>query len=427
MTPYPEKLVIEPTTRCNFKCEMCVKQSTGCEIFEGDFTADLFLKLKSLFPRLSSVIFTGIGEPLLSDELENFISQARDLMPDNSIRGFQTNGQLLTRDRVMSLVEAGTNKICISVDTVRPGLFDVVRNGGNLSDINNAFDALRYGRTAFPKIDLTIGIEFVLMKKNMEELPDLVKWAEKRGVNFIIVTHLTAYEKHLETQSAFLNTSFKVMGFFEKLKKDALLREVDISTYNEIVWKVNKSEAQKETFRIITAFKNEMLKRDLYVNLFDLLSEPEGEYQKIRQIFDRGAELAEQYGIELILPSIRPKTDRQCKFVEENTLFISWDGNVSPCYFLWHKYTVMRKGEIKHITPVSFGNINDRLPKSIWMEDEFTTFRSSVKKYDYPNCHAWCDKRCEYVLESPFELDCYLNEIPCCDCHWNLGLLNCLS
>ena len=26
---YPEKLIIEPSTRCNFNCKMCVKQSSG--------------------------------------------------------------------------------------------------------------------------------------------------------------------------------------------------------------------------------------------------------------------------------------------------------------------------------------------------------------------------------------------------------------
>jgi len=61
-----------------------------------------------------------------------------------------------------------------------------------------------------------------------------------------------------------------------------------------------------------------------------------------------------------------------------------------------------------------------------WNDEEFKLFRQRVKEYDYPNCHAWCETRCDYVLVEPFYQDCYINEVPCGDCYWSLGLLNCL-
>ena len=38
--PYPRKLFVEVTTRCNLGCFMCVKQSHGCEMTEGDLSPD---------------------------------------------------------------------------------------------------------------------------------------------------------------------------------------------------------------------------------------------------------------------------------------------------------------------------------------------------------------------------------------------------
>jgi len=406
---------------------MCVKQSKGCRIAEGDLDDDLFSRCEGLFSHLKSVIFTGIGEPLLNINLENYISRARDLMPEESIKGFQTNGKLLTQKRAISLFKAGTNKICISVDTVRPGLFDAVRKGGELSDVDQAFDSLKNARKVMPSCPVKIGIEFVLMKKNMEELPLLVEWAAKRQVDFIIVTHLTAYEKHLETQIAFLNNSSEALALFERFRLKGRKNDIDIMQYDKILWKFYKSDKDIEIYNLVKVLKDEALKQDLYINLFHLLAELPGEYEKIQNIFDLAMAKATNYGIDLTLPEIRPKTHRNCPFIEENSYFVSWDGNVAPCYFLWHRYNVMRTGYIKHVTPVFFGNILESSPEDIWTSDAFKTFRTKVKQYDYPNCHAWCEIRCDYVLDEPFYQDCYINDIPCCDCHWNLGLLNCLA
>jgi len=406
---------------------MCVKQSKGCRIAEGDLDDDLFSRCEGLFSHLKSVIFTGIGEPLLNINLENYISRARDLMPEESIKGFQTNGKLLTQKRAISLFKAGTNKICISVDTVRPGLFDAVRKGGELSDVDQAFDSLKNARKVMPSSPVKIGIEFVLMKKNMEELPLLVEWAAKRQVDFIIVTHLTAYEKHLETQIAFLNNSSEALALFERFRLKGRKNDIDIMQYDKILWKFYKSDKDIEIYNLVKVLKDEALKQDLYINLFHLLAELPGEYEKIQNIFNLAMAKATNYGIDLTLPEIRPKTHRNCPFIEENSYFVSWDGNVAPCYFLWHRYNVMRTGYIKHVTPVFFGNILESSPEDIWTSDAFKTFRTKVKQYDYPNCHAWCEIRCDYVLDEPFYQDCYINDIPCCDCHWNLGLLNCLA
>ena len=67
--PYPRKLYIEPTTRCNFRCEMCVKQSPGNEISEGDLTVDVFDHLLPVMPHMESVVFSGIGEAKLLNKL----------------------------------------------------------------------------------------------------------------------------------------------------------------------------------------------------------------------------------------------------------------------------------------------------------------------------------------------------------------------
>ena len=426
---YPEKLVIEPTTRCNFNCKMCVKQSNGCQIAEGDLNQTIFSRCEPLLPHLKTIIFTGIGEPLLNKDLEEFVSKAKLEMPENSIRGFQTNGKLLTDERAVSLVKSGVNKICISMDSVQPALFDSVRNGGQLSDVDIAFDALNLAKEKVPESDLSIGIEFVLMNKNMDELPLVINYAYNKAVDFVIVTHLTAYEKEMEDQIIYLDNSFEALELFEGYRTRAIENDIDLTLYNKILWKVNKSEKDVEIYKLIAALKDEALDKGLYLNLYHLLIEViEGpdKYNRIKGIFDTAEIKAKEYGIDLILPEIRPKTDRECKFVEDHTIFVTWDGYVSPCYFLWHKYETMRNGYVKEVSPHYFGNVSESSSVNRWNDEEFKLFRQRVKEYDYPNCHAWCETRCDYALVEPFYQDCYINEVPCGDCYWSLGLLNCL-
>ena len=167
----PKKLIIEPTTQCNFKCEMCVKQSKGCRIPEGDMDPMTYGKLKPLFPHVHTFIITGIGEPLMNGNLESWISGARSAMPEKSIRGFQTNGKLLTKKRAVSLVKSGLNKICISVDASEPMLFNSLRKGGSMADVESALSALHHAKIQVPGSGLAVGVEFVLMKKTWINSP----------------------------------------------------------------------------------------------------------------------------------------------------------------------------------------------------------------------------------------------------------------
>lgn len=424
---YPQRLIIEPTTRCNFTCEMCVKQSEGCRILEGDLEPAVFQSLLPLLPRLTTLIFTGIGEPLLYQDLESCLETASRLMPEKSTKGFQTNGKLLTPQRAVSLLKAGANKICISMDAGSPDLFNRVRQGGNFLDVTQAFQALADAAIQVPEATLSTGIEFVLMKKNMEELPRVVEWAGKQGIDFMLVTHLTAYEKAMEPEMAHMDNSEKSLALFDRFQKMARTRDLDLNLHNQILWKFYKSEPEMEICRRVQDLKDQAMREGVYINLFHLMDEDPAYYDRIKGLFEKNETLADQYGLDLTLPRIRPKTDRYCPFVEEKTLFVTWEGKVSPCYFLWHQYQVMRMGYKKSVTPVFFGNVLDQDPLSIWTRQDYKAFRNKVKAYDYPNCHSWCETRCDYVLNAPFYQDCFINDVPCGDCHWNLGFLNCLT
>src|SRR5690242_10042258 len=54
--PYPSKLFVEVTTRCNLGCRMCPKQAAGCAIADGDLPPELFERMEPAFPHLDALI-----------------------------------------------------------------------------------------------------------------------------------------------------------------------------------------------------------------------------------------------------------------------------------------------------------------------------------------------------------------------------------
>ncbi|MCP4117203.1 MAG: radical SAM/SPASM family putative metalloenzyme maturase [Desulfobacteraceae bacterium] len=426
MNEYPEKLIVEPTTRCNLKCEMCVKQSGGCAIPEGDFTERQLDGLKPFFPHLKSIVFTGIGEPLLNRNLEIFISESKQDMPRSGLTGFQTNGKLMTKQRAASLIAAGADRICVSVDSTMEDQFSSVREGGALSEASAALLNLK-NAAAQSGSSLKTGIQFVLMKKNMEQLPEVIKWAESKGVSFVLVSHLTAYDAPSETEQAFPQNSRGAVNLFDRYLRKAEKAGMDLRRYKEIMWKPLKSEDDAEIVIRVRDLIKEASRRGIFMDIASLLDEDRKHAERLEAIFTRSRNLAKKAGIRLTLPEIRPKNDRYCKFVEEGAMFITWDGHISPCYFLWHRFSCMRKGHVKQVSPLYFGNIMEHGAEGIWQKDNYTSFRNKVRLYDYPDCSNCNFPPCSYILDAPFEQDCHTIDVPCCDCHWNLGLLNCLS
>jgi len=201
---YPTKLFVETTSRCNLNCVMCPKQNQSRTVADGDLAPVTFEALDDLFPGIESLVLNGMGEPLLNPHLEQFIARAKKLMPAQSWIGFQSNGLLLTNQRTISLVAAGLDKICLSMDGVLPSTFSALCAGGELSGLECALSAITAAKGICSRPDLQIGVEYVVMRDNLEELPAALKWAAERGVNFAIVSHLHHYDEQIEVvESAF--------------------------------------------------------------------------------------------------------------------------------------------------------------------------------------------------------------------------------
>lgn len=424
---YPSKLFVETTSRCNLNCVMCPKQNRRDSIADGDLQPATFAALQDAFPTLDALVLNGIGEPLLSPQLEQFISQARESMPPQSWIGFQSNGLLLNNLRAISLVNAGLDRICLSMDGVSPATFSAIRAGGQLHDLERALAAISAAREMCLRPEMQIGVEYVVMRDNLEELPAALRWAATRGADFAIVSHLHPFdEQHLD-QCAYDTCTDEALSLFHVWNSKAQLAGVEMGRYFELLWKYHRTPDEQRILNFVETMRSDAQHRGIPLDLKRLFAMDYARIEAVDVAFEQAREVARQTGIELRLPEIVPQGRRSCGFIEQGAAFISWDGSMHPCYQLWHACHSHANGWQHPIQPRVFGNVNQQGVREIWNSPGFRTYRTNVLSHNYPVCAGCNTAPCDLVQNAAFEQDCYVNTEPCGSCLWSSGVFRCLE
>ncbi len=425
--PYPSRLCVETTTRCNLSCAMCMKQAGG-GVSDGDLSDEDFRRLEPAFPHLEALVLNGIGEPLLHPGLERFIARAKALMPAGSWVGFQSNGLLLDDVRARSLVEAGLDRICLSLDAVCPDTFRKIREGGEVEDLEQAFSALHKARALRDEPPLRIGVEFVVMRDNIHQLPDVLRWSASRGANFAVVTHLLPYDRDHVAKAAYDANTDEAINLFDKWKEKARVERIDMSNYFFLSFcKYIRTPEEQRIVDFVQEMMAEARALDIFLHVQNLLKRDVALAEEVARVFAEARRVADETGLELRLPGVAPSNNRKCDFVDGGGAFVSWDGKVYPCYFLWHKFACYFSGRKKYVTPKVFGSLAEHGIAEIWNDKAYLDFRKEVMRHEYPFCTNCNLIPCEYLYAEEFEQDCFTNTVPCGDCFWCMGLFQCLQ
>jgi putative metalloenzyme radical SAM/SPASM domain maturase len=433
---YPSKLFLEPTTCCNLSCPMCVKQATGSVIADGYFPSALLTALETAFPHLEAFIISGIGEPLLAKDLAGLIRRARTLMPATAWIGLQTNGSLLTVTTAVDLISSGLKQVCISLDAATPDKFRNLRVGEEIDAVDLAFTALRQAKDFCQRPEVLIGVEFVVRQSNLTELPEVVRWAAQRGASYAVVSHLLPFDENHVAEVSFGNCTDQAIELFRKWQEQGKKLGVDLRSYYEDrlfrkyvrlpEMKFNRDPEELPIFQLVEGLKAEAQQYGITLDIRKLFMMDFARLTMVTEIFAKAQTVAHDLGIDLHLPELTLREQRRCPFIEEGSAFVSWQGDVSPCHFLWHRYRNQASGWDQLVHQKIFGNLAERDLVDIWNTPEFREFRREALTYDYSSCSSCSLEPCNYILAEEFEQDCHIRNVPCGSCLWNRGVFQCL-
>jgi len=266
----------------------------------------------------------------------------------------------------------------------------------------------------------------VAMHSNISGLPETLEWAASRGASFAIVTHVLPYDELHAHEALFCNITDQALELYNSWRRKALKVGIDMQQYSVVRWKYARTPEEQATVDMVEAMKADAEQQGIMLDLKKLLQLEQQRLDEVTGIFAAAEEVAARTGLELRLPELALKEQRKCSFVEDGSAFVAWNGDISPCYFLWHRYECFASGWNQTVKPKIFGNLAGQDIVQIWNNQEFTSFRKDVLAYDYPSCSSCGLAPCDYVQTDEFEQDCHIRSVPCGSCLWCTGVFQCL-
>lgn len=153
---FPMHLDIEITSRCNLRCTFCDKLPLLDKGNLGDMDIKLYRKIidEGTKYQLWSVKLSYRGEPLLHKNVVEMVAYAKE-------KGildvyFNTNGTLLNDEMCEKLIEAGLDRVSVSIEGIEPVPFEKERIGAKfdviLRNINTLLKLRNKKGVDYPKL-----------------------------------------------------------------------------------------------------------------------------------------------------------------------------------------------------------------------------------------------------------------------------------
>lgn len=362
------KVYVEPTSECNLRCRTCVRRSwTEPTGFLSLGTYERLVAGLRGFPTLRSVAFWGFGEPLLHPSIVRMIALAKDLGVQTELI---TNALLLDEEMARALVRAGLDRLVVSVDGTSPRTQADVRSGADLEQVLANVRGLQRVRESLGSENPEVGLEFVVMRSNVRELPGLRRLASSIGASFVVVTNVLPYTPELADEVLYGHWAGRAYLERARWRPKVVLPRIDA-------------------------------RHDAVEPIVGLL-EHAGAV---------GPSRPSPYG-----------GDGYCRFVAEGSIAVGWDGRVSPCVALMHSYTCYVLGREKAIRRYVVGDLSSEDVRDVWAREEYVRFRARVLRFEFAPCTS-CGS-CN--LAETNEEDCFGNPFPVCgDCLWAKGVVQC--
>ena len=190
MVKLPTNVQIEPVGQCNLRCEMCSIQ------FRKDgppYGPPAFMKFETFthiidsFAGMEELHLQGLGEPMMHPRFFDMVEYAVK-------RGIQvstnSNLTLLNDRRAERCVTSGLDSLQISIDGASAETYERIRVRAHfervVANVERVLDARQRLKSQTPRLRLVM----VMMRRNLHELPDLVRFAHRYSIESIFVQHL---------------------------------------------------------------------------------------------------------------------------------------------------------------------------------------------------------------------------------------------
>jgi cyclomaltodextrinase / maltogenic alpha-amylase / neopullulanase len=183
----PSRFFFSLTERCNLRCEHCITHAPE-RTRDGTartMTPAVLDALRADLGLATYVAFVHGGESLTAPILFDVLAAVRAARGDEPcVAHLLTNGVLLGPAMAERLVRAGVSSLSISIDGATAATNDAIRTGARLDEITARLREILAWRRG-ERVDLRVGLSYVVLGQNLHELDALMDLAAALGVDWV--------------------------------------------------------------------------------------------------------------------------------------------------------------------------------------------------------------------------------------------------
>jgi len=188
----PISMSIEPTTSCNLRCPQCPSGLRSFSRPTGMLQGDLFQKL--IDEQKSTLTYLTLyfqGEPYLNPDFLDMVAYASK---NKVYTATSTNAHYFNEENARRTVEAGLDRVIISIDGVEQDSYGKYRIGGKLEKVLSGTQELVKAKKAAGSTTPHIIWQFIVFGHNESELPDIRALAADYEVDELSVKTAQIYD-----------------------------------------------------------------------------------------------------------------------------------------------------------------------------------------------------------------------------------------
>lgn len=190
-TSKPQEVMLELTTNCNLNCIHCFRNSLQENMgFMNRKTVEKVLDEIS-HVGVEKVSISGWGEPLLHPDIHYILRELKEL---GVYVILNTNGFYL-RNFANDIVSMGIDEVVVSIDSVSSALYGKIRVGGSLDRCLEALTEIRNLKNQHRSGKPLVTLQFTINTLNYKDIPHLVDFATKFGVDKIVLSNVIPINK----------------------------------------------------------------------------------------------------------------------------------------------------------------------------------------------------------------------------------------
>ncbi len=181
MRKYPTKAMIELSRACNLRCPVCPVGNGSARIYPP-MAFELFCHIiDQISSFVQELLVHNFGEPLLHPHIVECVAHAKE----KGIKQIKmhTNGLLMSPKIAEGLVQAGLDKLKVSLDGVDQATYEKYRRGGDFNKLIKNISRLREIRDRLGMRRPIIQAQCIVMRHNEEKIDEFKALAMRIGAD----------------------------------------------------------------------------------------------------------------------------------------------------------------------------------------------------------------------------------------------------